>query len=65
MGAEEELLVGQWLVAIDYLLESSFHGVMQGVHIMFQSLRSRVSAREKMVTEKISYIFKSLMVNEE
>lgn len=65
MGAEEELLVGQWLVAIDYLLESSFHGVMQVVHIMFQSLRSRVSAREKMVTEKISYIFKSLMVNEE
>lgn len=33
-------MVGQQLMAIGYLLEGSFHTVVQGTDIMLQSLRS-------------------------
>lgn len=56
-------LFNQWLVAIGYLLGSSFPRVMLGVYIRFQSL-NRISGREKVVGERMSYIFKRLMLNE-
>lgn len=57
-------MVGQWSVSIGDLLGGSLHGVMQAVDIMLQSSKSREGVREKMVTEKVSYIFKTLLVNE-